>query len=118
LNSNDAWEEKYSRTLRIAAMIGAVISCTVMGITITLFIFQAGFEFWRDLVRAHFAATVGLMGACILSFAVVVFLRQTEGPIEFDALGLRFRGAAGQVVLWLLCIIVLTLCASYLWPAS
>jgi hypothetical protein len=30
-----------------------------------------------------------------------VFLRQTEGPIEIEALGMRFKGAAGQVVLGL-----------------
>ena len=55
------------------------------------------------------------MGATILSFALVVFLRQTEGPIEFEGLGMKFKGAAGQVVLWAFCIIVFALCAKLLW---
>jgi hypothetical protein len=47
------------------------------------------------------------------SFALVVFLRQTEGPIEFEGLGMKFNGA--QVVLWAFCIIVFALCAKLLW---
>jgi hypothetical protein len=87
----------------------------VMSAVIILFIFHVGFDFWKDLVKEHFPGTIGLMGATILSFALVVFLRQTEGPIEFEGLGMKFKGAAGQVVLWAFCVIVFALCAKFLW---
>ena len=56
------------------------------------------FDFWKDLIKEHFPATLGLTGAAIVSFAIVVFLRQTEGPIELEGLGIKIKGAAGQVV--------------------
>jgi hypothetical protein len=109
------WDTKYSRILRVIAMISAIIACIVMGVVIILFIYHVGFDFWADLVKEHFAATLGLTGAAIVSFAIVVFLRQTEGPIELEGLGMKFKGAAGQVVLWAFCIIVFALCARLLW---
>jgi hypothetical protein len=109
------WDTTYSRVLRVIAMIGAVAGCLVMSAAIILFLFSVGFEFWKDLVREHFAATMGLTGATIVSFAIVVFLRQTEGPIELEALGMKFKGAAGQVVLWAFCTVVFALCAKLLW---
>jgi len=109
------WDAKYGQFLRAVAMIGAVIACVIVGVVQIQFIYHVGFDFWKELVREHFPATLGLQGAAIISFGVVVFLRQTEGPIEFEGLGMKFKGAAGQVVLWAFCIIVLTLCAKLLW---
>jgi hypothetical protein len=109
------WDTTYSRFLRIIAMISAIIACVVMGVIIILFIYHVGFDFWAGLVKEHFAATMGLAGASMVSFAIVVFLRQTEGPIELEGLGMKFKGAAGQVVLWAFCIIVFALCAKLLW---
>jgi hypothetical protein len=63
----------------------------------------------------HLVGASGLTGAAIVSFAIVVFLRQTEGPIELEGLGMKFKGAAGQVVVWAFCIIVFALCAKLLW---
>jgi hypothetical protein len=95
-------------------MYGAVAMALTMGVIQLGFIYLAGLDFWTEIVQEHFAATVGLSGALMVSFGVVV-LRQSEGPIEFEAVGMKFRGAAGQVVLWLLCVAVLTLCGKLLW---
>jgi hypothetical protein len=77
--------------------------------------YRVGFGSWKDLIKEHFPATLGLTGAAIVSFAIVVFLRQTEGPIELEGLGLKIKGAAGQVVLWVLCVVTFALCAKFLW---
>src|SRR5579871_894814 len=57
----------------------------------------------HDILIAHYAAIVGVPAAAAVSFILVVLLRQIDGPIEFEGLGFKFRGAAGQVVLWVLC---------------
>jgi hypothetical protein len=80
-----------------------------------LFLYHTGFEPWQTILLEHFAGTICLLGAAAISFTTVVFLRQSEGPIEFDALGLKFRGAAGQFVLWTFGVIVLSLCGKMLW---
>jgi hypothetical protein len=109
------WDNTFSRFLRITAMVSAIIACSVMSVVIVLFIYHVGFDFWKDLIKDHFPATLGLTGAAIVSFAIVIFLRQTEGPIELEGLGIKIKGAAGQVVLWVLCVVTFALCAKLLW---
>lgn len=67
----------------------------------TIYIVAVGFRYWEELLRDHFAAIIGLPAAAALAFALVVFLRQTDGPIEFEGLGFKFKGAAGQVAMWI-----------------
>jgi hypothetical protein len=86
-----------------------------MAVVQLLFIYNTGMGFWQDLIKDHFAATIGLTGAGIVSFGIVIFLRQVDGPIEFEALGMRFKGAAGQVILWAFLMIVYSLCVKLLW---
>jgi hypothetical protein len=62
-----------------------------------------------------FPVLVGLPVAAVGAFVIVTFLRQGEAPIEFEGLGFKLRGAAGQVVLWLLCFIVFAVSIKLLW---
>ena len=66
-------------------------------------------------LRDHFAATVGLPFAAIISLLVILVLRETTGKLEFEALGFKFRGASGPVVLWVLCYLAITLSIRLLW---
>lgn len=73
----------------------------------------------RDLVltllREHVRAIVGLPIAAVSAFCIVVVLEATSGNIEFEALGFKFRGASGPVVLWVLSFIVFVLAIRVLW---
>jgi hypothetical protein len=109
------WDDRFSRILRVGAMGGALIAVAVQAALILAFFYSSGFEPLKEISQKHFLSTVGLTGFAIVSFAVVVFLRNTEGPIEFDVWGLKFSGAAGQVVLWAFCVLVLSICAKMLW---
>jgi hypothetical protein len=91
-----------------------IVSALACGVMILLLV-HTGFDFWQDAIKEHLSGTIGLIGIAVAAFGVVTFLRQTEGPIEFEALGMKFKGAAGQVVLWGFCVIVLSLCAKLLW---
>jgi hypothetical protein len=109
------WDVRYGRNLRTIAMIFAVaVSFLGCGVLILLLI-HTGFSFWQDSIKDHLLGSVGFTGILSSAFTVVIFLRQSEGPIEFEALGMKFKGAAGQVVLWCVCVIVLSLCAKLLW---
>jgi hypothetical protein len=44
-----------------------------------------------------------------LATFVVLFLRYSAGPIEFEGLSFRFKGASGPVVLWALVFIVIVI---------
>jgi hypothetical protein len=60
-------------------------------------------RFEQDILKAHYAAIVGLPAGAAVSFILVVLLRQTEGPIEFEGLTFKFQGASGQVAMWVVC---------------
>lgn len=66
-------------------------------------------------LRDHFAATVGLPFAAIISLLMILVLRASSGKLEFEALGFKFRGASGPVVLWVLCYLAVVLSIKLLW---
>jgi hypothetical protein len=68
-----------------------------------------------ELVVKKFAAIIGLPFAFIASFVVVALFRQGEKPLEFDGFGLRLKGAAGEIVLWILCFIAIIGAIALLW---
>ena len=67
------------------------------------------------VVKEHFAATIGLPMAALLSAFIVVALRHSEGPIKFEGLGMKFEGASGQVVLWVVCFLAIAVAIRLLW---
>jgi len=55
------------------------------------------------------------MGSELGAFSHVVFLRQTDGPIEFNGLGFEFKGASGQVAMWVVCFLAIAGAIKFLW---
>jgi hypothetical protein len=68
-----------------------------------------------DIAKSHFAATVGLPAAALVAMAVVLFLEFNAGPIEFEVVGFKFRGASGPVVLWTFCFMAIAAAIKLLW---
>jgi len=67
------------------------------------------------ILQTHFAGIVSVPLAAIGALCVVLILRSTEGPIEFEGLGFKFSGASGPVVLWALCFMVIISGIHLLW---
>src|SRR5215207_2415901 len=109
------WYVRFDRRIGLIAMAAAILVGIFVTVIGTLLLWHTGFAFWQDVIKEHFLGSIGLVGISCLAFGIVIFLRQTEGPIEFEAMGMKFRGAAGQVILWAFCVIVLSLCAKLLW---
>lgn len=65
--------------------------------------------------KEHFAAVVGLPGVAVASLFVVSIFEFTAGPIEFEGLGFKFKGASGPIVLWAICFLVISGCVKLLW---
>jgi hypothetical protein len=112
--TND-WDVRFGHLLRVIALVTSITLAVLSCGGLVLLLVHTGFSFWQDIFKEHFLGTIGLIGITIASFGTVTFLRQSEGPIEFEALGFKFKGASGQVVLWGVCIIILSLCAKLLW---
>ncbi|MCW5204046.1 hypothetical protein VU12_14045, partial [Desulfobulbus sp. US4] len=72
-------------------------------------------ELYIDMVFQHFSATVGLAFATITSLCLILLLRYSAGPIEFEGLGFKFKGASGPIVLWIFCYLVMVSSIKLLW---
>jgi hypothetical protein len=60
----------------------------------------------------------GVFIGFFLSTFIVLFLKYSSGPIEFEGLTFRFKGASGPVVLWALVFIVIVIGLSTLGAAE
>jgi hypothetical protein len=71
--------------------------------------------FWADVVRQQVQAVIGLPLAAAASLCIVLLLESTSGPIELEAPGVKFKGAAAPVVLWLLCFLAMAWAIKLTW---
>jgi hypothetical protein len=69
-----------------------------------------------NLLRGYFPAIFGIPGAIIVAFVIVVFWRLTDGPVEFEGLGFKVNGAAGQIVMWVVCFLAIAGAIKLVWP--
>lgn len=67
------------------------------------------------LVIGHFKAIIGVPAAAISAFIVIWALSVTSGEIEFEAWGLKFKGAAGPVIFWVLTFLALETAVNLAW---
>jgi hypothetical protein len=117
-NSTGPVEPEAKSRAEWASIVIAWIVFVAMVLVVILFgslVVRKDAAFWDDILKDHIAAIVGLQAAAALSFALVVFLRQVDGPIEFEGLGFKFKGAAGQVVMWIICFLAVTAAIKMSW---
>ncbi len=72
-------------------------------------------QLWIPVANQHFAAIVGLPLAALASLCIVLVLRISSGPIEFEAWGLKFKGAAAPIIFWVLCYLSIAASIKVLW---
>ena len=105
---------KKSRWVIVLTIMGALAFATIM--TLWIVFVDLTKEQYAKLMLDHFPALVGLPMAAIASFMLVTFLRQRSGEgIRFKALSFEFDGPSGEVVLWILCFLTITICIKLLW---
>src|SRR4051812_31725170 len=70
--------------------------------------FIYGVRFWfNSPMHPSFIPITGAAFAAVLSFALVLALHLTTGPIKLKITGVDFEGASGPIVLWCLCFFVI-----------
>ena len=67
------------------------------------------------VIESHYAATIAVPLSGVSALCVVLALKATTGPIEFEAFGFKFRGASGPLVFWLICFIAMIWAVWLLW---
>jgi membrane-bound metal-dependent hydrolase YbcI (DUF457 family) len=104
----DSWRRTLNLGIAIIALLG--VASLVIAAWVNRFD-----PVLTEVVVKNFAAIIGLPFAFIASFVVVALFRQGETPLEFEGFGLKLRGAAGEIVLWILCFMAISGAIAVLW---
>jgi hypothetical protein len=75
-------------------------------------------NWFLQMVQQHPAATIGIGISAISAFFIVAVLELTTGTVQFEVLGFKFQGTAGQVILWVLCFMSMVFAVWLLWDKA
>lgn len=68
-----------------------------------------------ELLPQHFIAIVALPAAGAASFILIFIFRQTSGPVEIEGFSIKFKGAAGPLILWIMCFLAMAGAIKMVW---
>jgi hypothetical protein len=105
----------------VSGIYGAVVRWVVLFTVIIMMVGVFGvylLSLWQgpprwqsDISAVHFFAIFGApfqtSFAIFCALFVVLLLRFSTGPIEFELWGFKFRGASGPLVMWILCFLAI-----------
>jgi hypothetical protein len=106
------------RALRIVVAVVALVGTTIVGAIFLFFLARdiANAEPWMmELFRNHAAAVLGLPTGALAALCIVLFLEAKSGRIEFEGFGFKFRGASGEIILWVICFLAIVTAIKLLW---
>ncbi len=72
-------------------------------------------QFWHNIIKDQVPAMVGIPMAGLAALFMTLVLRAANGPVEFNALGMEFKGGSGPIVFWIICFITIVLSIKLLW---
>ncbi|MCD0468154.1 hypothetical protein [Flavobacterium sp. JAS] len=111
--------EDYNNKKKIVGIFAWVAATLITLFSIYVFFIMAkrGYDtqIWLPIAQKHFAAAIGLPMAAIVSLFIVLVLEYVSGKIELEILGLKFKGAAGQIIFWIFCFLSIVLSIKLLW---
>ncbi len=69
-----------------------------------------------DIYMTHFVALVGLPAAAFITTFLILILQVTKKePIEFEMVGIKFKGTSGEIVLWICMYLSIVISIKLLW---
>lgn len=88
---------------------GSIFALALIGGVFLLLFIESAYvdRRFNETLYQHLAAAIGVPLSALTALALVLALEQVAGDIQFEALGLKFKGAAGPLVMWVLCFIAL-----------
>lgn len=72
-------------------------------------------EWVEEVVKQHFAATIGLPSAALAALLLVVILEVHHGKVEVKGWGMEFKGAGGPIIMWIMSFSAIAAAIRLLW---
>jgi hypothetical protein len=114
----DMYSDRERYVFRRIIAIMALVATTVVGGVFVFFLARdiVNAEPWMmEIFQTHPGAVLGLPLAALAAICIVLFLEAKSGHIEFEGFGFKFRGASGEIVLWVFCFLAIVAAIKALW---
>lgn len=72
-------------------------------------------HFYTWFVFQNYVTFFILPYGALFAYYLVLTLEHSRGPIEFEVTGLKFKGAAGPIIFWILIFLAFVLALQFLW---
>ncbi len=112
------YSDRERHVFRRIVAIMALVATTMVGGVFVFFLARdiANAEPWMmEVFRTHPGAVLGLPLAALAAICIVLFLEAKSGLIEFEGFGFKFRGASGEIILWVICFLAIVAAIKALW---
>ena len=100
---------------KVTQWIAAIITFGSLALFVLFLVTEWRSSKWTSVIFEHFPATIGLPMAAAAAFVVVAFFRTVEGPIRLEALSVKFEGASGPILMWVISFGVIAGALKALW---
>ncbi|MGF6555883.1 hypothetical protein ABIA48_002263 [Pseudomonas sp. S30_BP2TU TE3576] len=109
--------ESLVRKTQLFMRWGSVVALATIGsVFLVLFVGSAFYDKrFNEILYDHLAAAIGVPLAALTALTLVLALEQVSGDVEIEAWGLKFKGASGPIVMWVLCFLTLVTGIKALW---
>jgi hypothetical protein len=97
------------------AVVLAVAVSGAAALLLILRLFFSDQSLFKDLVRDHVRAIVGIPLASASAFCILLFFEARSGNVQFTGLGFTFKGGAGPAVIWVFAFLAFTGAIRLLW---
>ena len=77
--------------------------------------YQAPCSFLTSIIMRNYATFFVLPFGAFFAYFLVATLENGRGPIEFEFMTMKFKGASGPIILWLMIFLVLIFALGKLW---
>lgn len=118
---NPDFSERSGQRRQVFRLIVGILALGGAALVAVVFLFFlardiANAEPWMmELFRSHPGAVLGLPTAALAALCIVLFLESKSGRIEFEGFGFKFRGASGEIILWIICFLAIVAAIKALW---
>ena len=109
MEAND--DNRTSTVIRIGGIVALLLPIAFVGI----WCIRYPCHFFTGFIFQNYVTFFILPYGAFFAYFLVLTLEHSRGPIELDFMGLKFKGAAGPIVFWIMIFLALVLALNLLW---
>ena len=102
----------------IVQIFALLLVITYFGALVALLVTQWNNAAVREIVIKQIRVFVLLPAGGLFGLLIVALFQQASGPIKLEGLGVKFEGASGPIIFWLLCLLVIIYGIHHLWEKT